>query len=299
MAVCFVLWFCCVFVLCSFIVLSCICLSLIKQIKWVINGTIIKQKLSSFIIRFFDSEEPDAGLHPDSLKWPDIRPDLHIRYIPTPYHRCYCTLLFLWGIPSVCLFIILFCRYGHECADKQSWWQVTLRDRNFMHLQPALSHLSTPHHNRFAALFPWPPRWASAGRELLDFMVQGKINRGRHTDHPAGRHSIQTNQYPPPPSHLCASKTQTIRLRVVVLYSLACTQARVLKLGSSSQLTNKSMDVIVEVLDLWSPYGIGRPYIFSCCGLFFFLLFFSSPNLSRRRLDVCHTSTHGVALVRI
>jgi len=29
--------------------------------------------------------------------------------------------------------------------------------------------------------------------------------------------------------------------------------------------------------------------------LSFFL--FSSPNLSRRRLDVCHTSTHGVALV--
>ena len=27
--------------------------------------------------------------------------------------------------------------------------------------------------------------------------------------------------------------------------------------------------------------------------------FLSSPNLSRRRLDICHTSTHGVALVRI
>ena len=27
--------------------------------------------------------------------------------------------------------------------------------------------------------------------------------------------------------------------------------------------------------------------------------FFSSPNLSGRRLDVHHTSTHGVALVRI
>jgi len=26
------------------------------------------------------------------------------------------------------------------------------------------------------------------------FMMQGKINRGRHTDHPAGRHSIRTNQ---------------------------------------------------------------------------------------------------------
>jgi len=34
--------------------------------------------------------------------------------------------------------------------------------------------------------------------------------------------------------------------------------------------------------------------IFSCCGLFFLLLF-SLPNLSRHRLDVCHTSTHGVA----
>ena len=41
-------------------------------------------------------------------------------------------------------------------------------------------------------------------------------------------------------------------------------------------------------------------YIFALWFLlssFFFL--FSSPNLSRRRLDVCHTSTHGVALVRI
>ena len=49
---------------------------------------------------------------------------------------------------------------------------------------------------------------------------------------------------------------------------------------------------------LWSPYVIGQTIIFSCCGLFFFFfLFFSSPNVSRRRLDVCHTSTHGVALV--
>ena len=31
-------------------------------------------------------------------------------------------------------------------------------------------------------------------------MVQGEINRGRHTDHPAGRHSIQTYQHPPSPS---------------------------------------------------------------------------------------------------
>jgi len=31
----------------------------------------------------------------------------------------------------------------------------------------------------------------------------------------------------------------------------------------------------------------------------FYLSFFSSPNLSGHRLDVYHTSTHGVALVRI
>ena len=51
---------------------------------------------------------------------------------------------------------------------------------------------------------------------------------------------------------------------------------------------------------LWSPYVIGQTIIFSCCGLFFFfffLSFFSSPNLSSRRLDVYHTSAHGVVLV--
>jgi len=50
------------------------------------------------------------------------------------------------------------------------------------------------------ALFPRPPGWAGARRELLDFMMQGKINRGRHTDQRAGSHSIRTNQCPPPPS---------------------------------------------------------------------------------------------------
>jgi len=55
------------------------------------------------------------------------------------------------------------------------------------------------HHNRFTALFLGPPGWAGARRELLDFMVQGEINRDRHTDHPAGCHSIQTNQCPPSP----------------------------------------------------------------------------------------------------
>jgi len=49
---------------------------------------------------------------------------------------------------------------------------------------------------------------------------------------------------------------------------------------------------------LWNREAI----IFLSYGFFFFLssiFFFSSPILSRRRLDVYHTSTHGVALVRI
>ena len=46
---------------------------------------------------------------------------------------------------------------------------------------------------------------------------------------------------------------------------------------------------------LWSPYVIGQIIIF--CPVISF--FFSSPNLSGRRLDVYHTSAHGVALVRI
>jgi len=54
---------------------------------------------------------------------------------------------------------------------------------------------------------------------------------------------------------------------------------------------------------LWPPYGIGQAIIFLPCGFFLLssssIFFLSSPNLSGRRLDVYHTSTHGVALVRI
>ena len=73
-----------------------------------------------------------------------------------------------------------------------------------------------------------------------------------------------------------------------------------------------------SVMLLWPPYGIGPAIVFfalwfllqtrkkghKTAVLWWFLLllssiFFSLPNLSRRRLDVSHTSTHGVVLVRI
>jgi len=54
-------------------------------------------------------------------------------------------------------------------------------------------HHPQPFYGHFNSRTTLRPGWAGARRELLDFMVQGKINRGRHTDHPAGRHSIRTN----------------------------------------------------------------------------------------------------------
>ena len=61
---------------------------------------------------------------------------------------------------------------------------------------------------------------------------------------------------------------------------------------------------LTRFIYLWPPYVIGGPLYFCPVvsflpSFFFFLLFFSLPNLSGRRSDVCHTSTHGVALVRI
>jgi len=53
---------------------------------------------------------------------------------------------------------------------------------------------------------------------------------------------------------------------------------------------------------LWLPCVADADIIFLPCGFFLLLssrFFYSSPNLSGRRLDVYHTSTHGVALVRM
>jgi len=50
---------------------------------------------------------------------------------------------------------------------------------------------------------------------------------------------------------------------------------------------------------LWPPCVAHADFIFLPCGFFFFFLLFSSPNLSGHKVDVYHTSTHGVALLRI
>ena len=49
----------------------------------------------------------------------------------------------------------------------------------------------------------------------------------------------------------------------------------VVSIGSfHSQARHCTMWPDVVLFFLWSPYVIGRPYIFSCCGLFFFFLSF-------------------------
>jgi len=67
-------------------------------------------------------------------------------------------------------------------------------------------------------------------------------------------------------------------------------------------IPNNTMPLFFVLLFLlWPPYVIGQAIIFSPCGFFLLssFIFFSSPNLSGRRLAIYHTSTHGVALVRI
>jgi len=65
------------------------------------------------------------------------------------------------------------------------------------------------------------------------------------------------------------------------------------------QHINQSVVLTVDRL-LWPPCLADADIIFLPRGFFFFYLsFFSLPNLSGRRLDVYHTCTHGVALARI
>jgi len=48
---------------------------------------------------------------------------------------------------------------------------------------------------------------------------------------------------------------------------------------------------------IWNRAGHYIFVLWFLSTFFFFLLLFSSPNLSGHRFDVYHTSTHGVALV--
>ena len=67
-------------------------------------------------------------------------------------------------------------------ASLLAWYGKTKSNTIKAHIHQSKEMYYNTNHNRFTALFPGPPRWAGARREPVDFMVQGKINRGRHTD---------------------------------------------------------------------------------------------------------------------
>ena len=123
----------------------------------------------------------DVSVLHNSCLWTDVH--YCIAYTRTSF---YDSLLDLY-IALISIIVICRCRQHRICCKRRKLWNLTINH--------ACHNL-----NRFTACFPGPPGWAGARRELLDFMVQGEINRGRHTDHPAGCNSMRTNQCPPPPS---------------------------------------------------------------------------------------------------
>ena len=84
---------------------------------------------------------------------------------------------------------------------------------------------------------------------------------------------------------------------------------RVWSLARTSLMVNVKGKVTRDKKGIFRPFGgllmFGKTSLASSLwqAIYIFILsfvlssFFSSPNLSGRRLDVCHTSTHGVALV--
>ena len=67
----------------------------------------------------------------------------------------------------------------------------------------------------------------------------------------------------------------------------------------SSEFRNFRYELSEHLLVMAALCNRAGHYIFALWFLSSFVFFFSSPNLSGRRLNVYHTSTHGVALVRI
>ena len=115
-----------------------------------------------------------------------------------------------------------------------------------------------------------PPGWSGARRELLDFMVQGKINRGRHWPHPTGRHSIRTNQCPPPPSPIKYNVVQKYLINKIInnsfkIISSCSTSCKricyifVILYASETWSMTHADTKSLEVMEMWiNGFGEGR-----------------------------------------
>ena len=79
---------------------------------------------------------------------------------------------------------------------------------------------------------------------------------------------------------------------------IQCATAEIRRGKNKEEEQTTGQNILVMVA-LWNRADLYIFMLWFVLLLLLLLLLFSSPNLSRRRLDVCHTSTHGVALVRI
>jgi len=97
-------------------------------------------------------------------------------------------------------------------------------------------------------------------------MVQGEIYRGRHTDHPAGRHSIRTNQCPPPPfPHIlragcpsCRPTNSVKALKATSAFGLG-EDARVLLNGVTCIVSVHQCSIIRKITSFWGLVSETRP----------------------------------------
>ena len=78
----------------------------------------------------------------------------------------------------------------------------------------------------------------------------------------------------------CARLNKTLRELDVSNNRISANGARVFATGLKK---NTCLEVLRVRLCLWSPYVIGQTIVFSCCGLFFLLLFF--PRLISAAAD--------------
>jgi len=70
------------------------------------------------------------------------------------------------------------------------------------HIRISVSTTTTTTTTVLRPFFPDHPGELVPEENFRTLWCKGRLTeaRGRHTDHPAGRHSIRTNQCPPPPS---------------------------------------------------------------------------------------------------
>ena len=113
---------------------------------------------------------------------------------------------FQWANPLVCVWNCITPHKHFVATNPQNSTgnQVTQVDLKMV-ITPACAcvycqygrHTTHTHtHNHFTSHFLGLPRWAGASRSELLVYGAREDNRGRHTDHPDGRQSIRTNQWP-------------------------------------------------------------------------------------------------------